>query len=127
MDKLLRESDIVTLHCPLTPQTNRLMNEEAFGKMKKGAVLINTSRGPVVDEKALREALDCGKLSGAGVDVLQKEPMAEDCPLYGAPNCIITPHIAWAAFETRLRLLDIAEKNLAAFMTESRKMWLTHK
>lgn len=116
MDTLLRESDIVTLHCPLTPQTNGLMNEEAFGKMKKGAVLINTSRGPVVDEKALREALDCGKLSGAGVDVLQKEPMAEDCPLFGAPNCIITPHIAWAALETRQRLLDIAEKNLAAFL-----------
>ncbi len=116
MDTLLKESDIVTLHCPLTPQTQGLMNEQTFGKMKKGAILINTSRGPVVDEKALRAALDCGKLMGAGVDVLQKEPMAEDCPLFGAPNCIITPHIAWAASETRARLLDIAEKNLAAFI-----------
>lgn len=117
MDTLLKESDIVTLHCPLNAQSEDLMDAEAFGKMKKGAVLINTSRGPVVDEKALREALDSGKLMGAGVDVLRSEPMAEDCPLFGAPNCIITPHIAWAAAETRARLLDIAEKNLAAFIS----------
>ncbi len=117
MDTLLKESDIVTLHCPLNPQSENLMNADAFAKMKKGAVLINTSRGPVVDEKALREALDSGKLMGAGVDVLRTEPMAADCPLYGAPNCIITPHIAWAAKETRERLLDIAEKNLAAFIS----------
>ena len=84
--------------------------------MKNGAILINTSRGPVVDENALRTALDSRKLAGAGLDVLRTEPMAEDCPLFGAPNCIITPHIAWAAFETRKRLLDIAEKNLAAFI-----------
>lgn len=115
-DTMLHESDVVTLHCPLTPQTEGLMNAEAFGKMKKGAVLINTSRGPVVDEAALREALDCGKLMGAGLDVLKTEPMAEDCPLFGAKNCIITPHIAWAAADTRARLLDIAEKNLAAFL-----------
>ena len=115
-DTLLRESDIVSLHCPLTPQTEGLMNAEAFGKMKKGAVLINTSRGPVIDEQALREALDCGKLMGAGLDVLKTEPMAEDCPLFGAPNCIITPHIAWAAVGTRARLLEIAEHNLASFL-----------
>lgn len=118
-DTLLAESDIVTLHCPLTPQTDGLMNSEAFGKMKKGAVLINTSRGPVVDEQALREALDCGKLMGAGLDVLKTEPMAEDCPLFGAPNCIITPHIAWAGKDTRARLLSIAESNLAAFLNGS--------
>ena len=117
MDTLLEESDIVTLHCPLNAQSENLMNADAFAKMKKGAVLINTSRGPVVDEKALREALDSGKLMGAGVDVLRTEPMAADCPLYGAPNCIITPHIAWAAKETREKLLDIAEKNLAAFIS----------
>ena len=115
-DTLLAESDIVTLHCPLTPQTEGLMNAETIGKMKKGAVLINTSRGPVVDEQALREALDCGKLMGAGLDVLKTEPMAEDCPLFGAPNCIITPHIAWAAKDTRARLLSIAESNLAAYL-----------
>ncbi len=116
-DTLLAESDIVTLHCPLTPRTADLMNAEAFGRMKKGAVLINTSRGPVIDEKALREALDCGKLMGAGLDVLRTEPMAEDCPLFGAPNCIITPHIAWAAEETRARLLSIAESNLSAYLS----------
>ena len=115
-DILLRESDVVTLHCPLTPQTKGLMNAEAFGRMKKGAVLINTSRGPVIDEQALREALDCGKLMGAGLDVLCTEPMTDDCPLFGAPNCIITPHIAWAAAGTRARLLGIAEHNLAAFL-----------
>ena len=116
LDTLLRESDIITLHCPLTPQTADLINEETIAKMKTGALVINTSRGPVVDESALRKALDCGKLAGAGLDVLRAEPMAEDCPLFGAPNCIITPHIAWAAKETRMRLIDIAEKNLAAFI-----------
>ena len=116
LDTLLRESDIVTLHCPLTPQSQDLINAGTIAKMKDGAVLINTSRGPVVDEKALRAALDSGKLSGAGLDVLRSEPMAEDCPLFGAPNCIITPHIAWAASETRQRLMKIAEDNLAAFI-----------
>ncbi len=116
LDTLLEESDIVTLHCPLTDMTERLMDEKAFGKMKNGAILINTSRGPVVDEQALRNALDSGKLAGAGLDVLCSEPMAEDCPLFGAPNCIITPHIAWASLETRKSLLDIAESNLAAFL-----------
>lgn len=116
MDTLFAESDIVTLHCPLTPQSENLINAQSIAKMKNGAILINTSRGPVVDEKALRDALDSGKLAGAGLDVLRTEPMAEDCPLFGAPNCIITPHIAWAALETRKRLLDIAEKNLAAFI-----------
>ena len=117
MDTLLKESDAVTMHCPLNPQSEGIMNEQAFSKMKDGAVFINTSRGPVVDEQALRDALESGKLSGAAVDVLKTEPMRADCPLFGAPNCIITPHIAWAAKETRIRLLDIAEKNLAAFIS----------
>ncbi|MBQ3842156.1 MAG: D-2-hydroxyacid dehydrogenase [Ruminiclostridium sp.] len=116
MDTLLKESDIVTLHCPLTPQSEKLINAETLSEMKDGAVLINTSRGPVVDEQALRDALDSGKLAGAGLDVLCKEPMTEDCPLFGAPNCIITPHIAWAAYETRKRLIAIAEENLASFI-----------
>ena len=116
MDTLLKESDIVTLHCPLTPQSEKLMNAEAFAKMKDGAVLINTSRGPVVDEQALRDALESGRLAGAGLDVLCREPMAADCPLFGAPNCIITPHIAWAAYETRKKLLATAEENLASFI-----------
>ncbi len=114
--KLLSESDIVTLHCPLNSGSERLMNEEAFSLMKKGAVLINTSRGPVVDENALRDALLSGKLMGAGIDVLETEPMREDCPLFGIENCIITPHIAWAAEETRRRLMEIAENNLKSFI-----------
>ena len=114
--RLLSESDIVTLHCPLNRESEKLMNREAFSKMKKGAVLINTSRGPVVDEAALRDALLSGKLMGAGIDVLETEPMREDCPLFGIENCIITPHIAWAAAETRQRLMEIAENNLKSFI-----------
>lgn len=115
-DTLLCESDIVSLHCPLNEQSRGMMNGDAFSKMKKGSVFINTSRGPVVDEKALRQALESGWLMGAGIDVLNVEPMSADCPLIGAKNCIITPHIAWAALETRERLVDLAEKNLAAFI-----------
>lgn len=115
-DTLLRESDIVSLHCPLNVQSEGMMNADAFSKMKDGAVFINTARGPLVDENALRSALDSGKLLGAGLDVLTKEPMAEDCPLFGAENCIITPHIAWAALETRKRLVEAVEKNLAAYL-----------
>lgn len=116
-DTLLKESDIVTLHCPLNPASEKLMNAEAFAKMKQDSVLINTSRGPVVDEYALRDALLSGKLSGAGLDVLTIEPMKADCPLFGIENCIITPHIAWAGLETRERLLKIAEENLKAFIS----------
>ena len=84
--------------------------------MKKGAYLINTARGPVVDENALAAALKSGKLAGAGVDVLCTEPMSEDCPLYNIPNCIITPHIAWAGLETRERLLGIVFDNIRGFL-----------
>lgn len=115
-DRLLSESDIVTLHCPLNKDSEKLMNKAAFEKMKKGAVLINTSRGPVVDEYALKDALLSGKLMGAGLDVLETEPMREDCPLFGIENCIITPHIAWAGAETRQRLMQIAADNLKAFI-----------
>lgn len=114
--ELLHESDIVTLHCPLNPQSEKLMNREAFAAMKDGALLINTSRGPVVDEEALRDALLSGKLLGAGLDVLCREPMSADCPLFGIENCIITPHIAWAGFETRKSLLKTAAENLGAFI-----------
>lgn len=116
-DTLLRESDIVSVHCPLNEQSMGMMNAEAFGKMKDGAVFINTARGPIVDENALREALLSGKLMGAGLDVLVKEPMEENCPLFGLENCIITPHIAWAALETRKTLLTIAERNVEAFIS----------
>lgn len=116
LDQLLRESDVVSLHCPLNSDSENMMNGEAFAKMKQGAVLINTSRGPVVDEQALRDALVSGKLMAAGIDVLCREPMAQDCPLFGAPNCYITPHVAWAGLETRLRLVSVVEENLKAFL-----------
>ncbi len=116
-DTLLRESDVISLHCPLNDQSRGMMNAEAFAKMKDGAVFINTARGGLTDEKALRKALTCGKLRGAGLDVLCAEPMAEDCPLFGIKNCIITPHIAWAAQETRERLIRTAEDNLSAFLS----------
>lgn len=114
---LLEKSDIVTLHCPLNEQTTNLMNQDAFGRMKKNAVLINTSRGAVVDENALYNALCAEKIAGAGLDVLCNEPMSPDCILKDAPNCIITPHIAWAGLETRIRLLDIVIANIKGFLS----------
>ncbi|MBD5080229.1 MAG: D-2-hydroxyacid dehydrogenase [Ruminococcaceae bacterium] len=116
LDTLLSQSDIVSLHCPLNPQSEKLIDEKAISKMKQGAYLINTARGPIVDENALAKALRSGRLAGAGVDVLCTEPMTEDCPLYGIPSCIITPHIAWAGLETRERLLGIVFDNIKAFL-----------
>lgn len=115
-DELLAKSDIVTLHCPLNKDSENIMNEEAFNKMKDGAVFVNTARGGMVDEIALRKALTSGKLLGAGVDVLRSEPMDKDCPLFNAPNCYITPHIAWAGVETRTRLLKLVTDNIQAFL-----------
>lgn len=115
-EELLKDSDIVTCHCPLTPDTENLINAEALSKMKKTAILINTSRGPVVDDKALAEALNNGVIQAAGLDVLRVEPPSEDNPLLKAKNCFITPHIAWAAVETRARLQRILEDNLKAFL-----------
>lgn len=116
MDTLLAESDIVTCHCPLTPQTEGLINKENISKMKKSAILINTSRGPVVDEQALADALNNDMLMAAGLDVLKVEPARKDNPLLNAKNCYITPHIAWAAKETRARLLKILEENIVAYL-----------
>ena len=113
---LLRGSDIVSLHCPLNKDSENLINAETIALMKDGAYLINTARGAVVDEHAAAEALNSGKLAGMGTDVLQTEPMREDCPLYKAKNCVITPHIAWAGLETRQRLMGIVEDNIAAFI-----------
>ncbi len=115
-DELLSRADAVTVHCPLTEATAGLFNSDAFGKMKQGAFFINTSRGGVVDEPALREALDSGKLGGAALDVLATEPMSAGCPLQGAKNLIITPHVAWAPLETRQRLLGIVEGNIEAWL-----------
>ena len=118
-DTLLKESDILSLHCPLNEQSADMMNSEAFSKMKDGAFFINTSRGGTVDENALLEALTSGKLSGAAVDVLKKEPMEKDCVLANAPNLIITPHTAWAPLTTRKRLLGIVADNITAFLNGS--------
>lgn len=112
---VLRCSDVVSLHCPLTEQTHQLINRQILAQMKDGAILINTARGPLVDEWALREALTSGKLRAAAVDVASTEPIPLDSPLLGLPNCVITPHIAWAARESRQRLMDAAVENLRSF------------
>lgn len=120
-DELLENSDVITLHCPLNRESANMMNREAFAKCRDGAFFINTSRGGTVDEAALYDALCSGKLSGAAVDVLKEEPMAEDCVLFGAPNIIITPHTSWAPLTTRKRLLGIACENLEAFLNGEAK------
>lgn len=116
MDELLSQSDIVTCHCPLTPETEGLINKENISRMKKSSILINTSRGPVVDEQALADALNNDELQAAGLDVLKVEPASRNNPLLTAKNCYITPHIAWAAKETRARLLKILEDNIVAYL-----------
>lgn len=116
LDTLLKTSDIITCHCPLTPETTGLINKENISKMKKSAVFINTSRGPVVNEQALADALNNGEITAAGLDVLETEPAKVENPLLTAKNCYITPHIAWAAKETRARLLSILEDNLKSYI-----------
>ena len=116
LDTLFRESDIVSLHCPLTPQTEKLVSRERLKLMKPSAFLINTSRGPLIDEQALVEALDGGLIAGAGLDVLEQEPPASDNPLFTARNCYITPHIAWATASARERLMRIVVENVKAFL-----------
>lgn len=116
LDDLLHRSDIVTMHCPLTPETEKMANKDFFSKMKNTAIFINTSRGGVVDEAALAFALNNGIITGAGVDVLSTEPPVKGNPLLSCDKCFVTPHIAWAGFETRKRLLGILEENLRAFL-----------
>ena len=116
LDNLLSRADIVTLHCPLNEQSAGMMDAAAFAKMKRGALFINTARGPLVDEAALRAALDSGHLGGAGLDVLCREPMAVDCPLLGASRCVITPHVAWAGRESRARLVVQVADNVREFL-----------
>ena len=112
----VRNADVVSLHCPLTEDTREIINRDSLSLFKPGAILINCARGPVINESAVREALDSGLLGGYGADVVCVEPMLPDNPLLGAPNCVITPHIAWTPVETRLRLIDMAASNLKAFM-----------
>jgi glycerate dehydrogenase len=114
--EVLEQADIVSIHCPLTPETKGLINSESLKRMKSSAFLINTSRGPVVVEQDLADALNNGIIGGAGIDVLSSEPPSKDNPLFKAKNCIITPHIAWATKEARVRLMDIAVNNVEAFI-----------
>jgi glycerate dehydrogenase len=116
MDTLFRQSDVLSLHCPLTPETDRVVNSDNLAKMKPSAFLINTGRGQLVDEEALADALNAGHLAGAGLDVLSSEPPSPDNPLPQANNCFVTPHIAWATLAARRRLLDATVANLQAFL-----------
>jgi glycerate dehydrogenase len=116
VDELLAESDVVSLHSPLFPETRGMINAESLGRMKPTAFLINTSRGPLVVDQDLADALNAGKIAGAGLDVLSVEPPAGDNPLLGARNCLVTPHIAWATREARARLMDLVVENVASFL-----------
>lgn len=116
LDTLLKESDVISLHCPLFPDTEGIINKDTIAKMKDGVMIINDSRGPLIVEKDLREALDSGKVAGAAVDVVSTEPIEMDNPLIGAKNVIITPHIAWAPKESRQRLMNIAVDNLKCYV-----------
>lgn len=118
LDEIFRKSDVISLHCPLFPETREMINEDTISRMKDGVIIINNSRGLLIDEKALRDALDSGKVRAAAVDVVSNEPIKHDNPLLGAKNCIITPHISWAAKETRERLMGIAVDNVKAFLAE---------
>jgi len=114
--KLFAEADIITVHCPLTEETRGLINKENLALCKPSCIIINTSRGAVVNERDLAEALNGGRIAAAALDVLTEEPMSADCPLIGAKNCVITPHVAWAALETRERLVKTVIENVRAFI-----------
>ena len=116
LENLLRESDIISLHCPLSADNTGMINAESIGKMKDGVILINTARGPLINENDLRQALLSGKVFAAAVDVVSTEPIQMDNPLLGLDNCLITPHIAWANKESRSRLMDVAVSNLEGFL-----------
>lgn len=116
IDELFRECDVVSLHCPLTDDTRELVNAARLSTMKPTAILINTGRGPLVNEQDLADALNNGVIAAAGLDVLSTEPPCKDNPLLTARNCYITPHIAWATKEARIRLMDIAVTNLKGYI-----------
>ncbi|MDR2404421.1 MAG: D-2-hydroxyacid dehydrogenase [Spirochaetaceae bacterium] len=116
LEALYARSDVIVLHCPLFSDTEGLINRKSIAQMKDGVIIINNSRGPLIVEQDLAEALNAGKVYGAGLDVVSVEPIRGDNPLLTAKNCIITPHISWASRESRQRLMDIAVENLAAFI-----------
>ena len=116
LDELLGQSDVIALHCPLFPETQGIINKENIAKMKDGVIFINNSRGPLVVEQDLADALNAGKIAAAGVDVVSTEPIKGDNPLLTAQNCIITPHISWAPKESRQRIMDCSVSNVEAFL-----------
>lgn len=116
LDDVLASADVVSLHCPLTPSTRHLINAASIAKMKPSAILINTGRGPLVDEQAVADALNSGRLAAFGADVLSQEPPRGDNPLLSARNCFLTPHIAWATLEARTRLMSTATENVRQFV-----------
>ena len=116
LDELFAECDVISLHCPLTPDTKEMVNAERLSKMKSNAILINTGRGPLINEQDLADALNEGRIAAAGLDVLSVEPSVEGNPLLTARNCFITPHIAWATLEARTRLMEIAVQNLKSYL-----------
>lgn len=115
-ETLLRESDFITVHCPLTKETTGIFDAQAFSQMKKSCFFVNTSRGGVLDEYALAEAVQSKTIAGAGIDVLTVEPMRKDCPLFGVDRIVITPHVAWAPYETRKRLMSIVSDNIKCYL-----------
>ncbi|MHC4871739.1 MAG: D-2-hydroxyacid dehydrogenase [Planctomycetota bacterium] len=119
VEEIFGQSDVISLHCPLTPDTENIVNAERLAMMKKTAFIINTSRGPLIDEKALADALNNERIAGAGVDVLSVEPAKADNPLLGVKNCYVTPHIAWATKSARARLMGTAVENVQAYLDGS--------
>ncbi len=117
LDTLLAESDIVSIHCPLTPETAEIINKTNIEKMKDGAILLNTARGGMLNEADVAAALETGKLRAVAVDVVSEEPILEHNPLYTAPNCIITPHMAWTPMEARQRIIDCTTRNIEGFLS----------
>ncbi len=126
LEELLQKSDVISLHCPLLPSTEGILRKETIAQMKDGVIIINTSRGGLIHEIDLRSALESGKIYAAAVDVVSIEPIRPDNPLLGLNNCLITPHIAWAAKESRARLMDVAVENLSAFLSGNPQNVVNH-
>ena len=116
LERLLAESDVIALHCPLFPETDKIINKDTIAKMKDGVIIINNSRGQLINEQDLADALNSGKVAAAGLDVVSTEPIKGDNPLLGAKNCLITPHISWAPKEARERIMDVSVNNLKSYL-----------